>query len=317
MTGFGFCAVNHKDFRLEISVRSLNSRFLDSKFYSPHYYFSLEHEIQKILSQTCKRGYFIIHINRYPQKPDSLFSFKWNKTQAKKWKEIYKQLSKELNCKNDFNLNDLINREGVLNIIEKPQSLSLREKNLVKQTFKKSLELCLKERRREGSSLKKDIVLQLKQLHTLTQKIALLNKKQQSQLIKKKSQLIKSHSSSKALKAKKSDNHKELSLGEKSDIQEEIIRMAKKADTQEEIIRLGEKSDIHEEIIRMREHLNHFKKILNKAQDIGRKLDFYSQEILREINTMGSKSQNAELTLNVISAKSCLEKIKEQIQNVE
>ena len=281
MTGFGFCSVNHKDFMLEVSVRSLNSRFLDTKFYSPHYYFNLEHEIQKIISQTCKRGYFIIHINRFPQKPDPVFSFKWNKTQAKKWQELYKQLSKELKCKNDWSLNDLINREGVLNVIEKPQSLSLTEKNFVKQTFKKSLQICLKERQREGLSLKKDILLQLKKLQTLNQKVSRLNKKQQSRLLKKKSQVIESSSS-----------YTETSL--------EI-----------------EKSDIHEEVIRMQEHLNHFKKILAKPQDIGRKLDFYTQEILREINTMGSKSQTSELTLNVISAKSCLEKIKEQIQNVE
>ena len=281
MTGFGFSCVSRKDFMLEVSVKSLNSRFLDSKFYSPHYYFSLEHEIQKILSQTCKRGYFIIHINRFPQKPDPVFSFKWNKTQAKKWQELYRQLSKELNCKKDWSLNDLINREGVLNVVEKPQSLSLSEKTLVKQTFKKSLQHCLKERQREGLGLKKDILLQLKLLQKLNQKISVLNKKQQKRLLKKTSQVIDS-----------SGSYKENSLD-------------------------AEKSDIHEEVIRMQEHLSHFKKILDKPNDIGRRLDFYTQELLREINTMGSKSQTSELTLNVISAKSCLEKIKEQIQNVE
>ena len=279
MTGFGFCSVNHSDFMLEISIKSINSRFLDSKFYTAHYYLSLESELKKILFQKCKRGYFVVHINRFPQRPNPAVSFQWNKDQAKKWQKLYKQLSKELNCENDLNLSDLINREGVLNVIEKPQSLSLKEKNQVKQTFKKSLQLCLRERQREGLSLKKDILSQLKKMQALNQKISLLNKKQQAVLLKKKSQL-------------KNNSYKESHL--------EL-----------------EKSDIHEEIIRTQEHLNHFKRILNKAQDVGRKLDFYSQEILRELNTMGSKSQTSELTLNVVSAKSCLEKIKEQIQNVE
>ena len=124
-------------------------------------------------------------------------------------------------------------------------------------------------------------MLQLKQLQVLNRKISVLNKKQQKRLLKKRRDFIDDNGSFK-------ENTLEI-----------------------------EKSDIHEEVIRMEEHLSHFKKLLDKPHDIGRKLDFYTQEILREINTMGSKSQTADLTLNVISAKSCLEKIKEQIQNVE
>ena len=78
-----------------------------------------------------------------------------------------------------------------------------------------------------------------------------------------------------------------------------------------------EKFDIHEEIIRMEEHLKHFKRMALKPSDIGRKMDFYIQEILREMNTMGSKSNISDLTLTVVEGKFILEKIKEQVQNVE
>ena len=78
-----------------------------------------------------------------------------------------------------------------------------------------------------------------------------------------------------------------------------------------------EKFDIHEEIIRIKEHLKHFKKMTSDASTVGRKMDFYVQEILREINTIGSKSQLSDLTLKVVEGKFALEKIKEQIQNVE
>ena len=78
-----------------------------------------------------------------------------------------------------------------------------------------------------------------------------------------------------------------------------------------------EKTDIHEEIVRWGEHLKHLKKISRATEAVGRKMDFYVQEILRELNTIGSKSQIARLTFKVVEAKSFLEKIKEQIQNIE
>ena len=281
MTGFGFSSIMEKNFKAEISIKSVNSRFLDIKFYTPSYYMPLEPELKKIISNKCKRGYFVIRIDRFPQKPSPSISLEWDKTQAQKWKKLYTKLAKELSFKNDLSLNNLINREGVLNLIEKPKDLSLKEKQMVKKLFEKSLLSCLKERKREGMVLKKDILFQLKSLKSLLKKIELLNKRQQESFLKKKNKFI-----------KENNRRKELNL--------EL-----------------EKFDTHEEIVRVKEHLNHFQKILSKSIDIGRKLDFYVQEILREVNTIGSKSQLSELTLNVVSAKFALEKIKEQVQNVE
>ena len=281
MTGFGFSSLTEKDFKVEISIKSVNSRFLEIKFYTPLYYMPLEPELKKILSSKCKRGSFIVRIDRFPQKPVPSISLHWNKQQAFKWKKLYNQLAKELSFKNHFSLNDLINREGVLNLIEKPKDLSLKEKQSIKKLFDKSLQSCLKERKREGLVLKKDLLSQLKTLQSCLQKIEALNKKQHTSYLKKKDEFI-----------KKNNQRKELNL--------EL-----------------EKFDTHEEIIRVKEHLSHFKKMLSKSLDIGRKLDFYIQEILREVNTIGSKSNLSQLTLNVVSAKFALEKIKEQVQNVE
>ena len=280
MTGFGFSSLIGKDFKIEINIKSVNSRFLDIKFYTSPYYMPLEPDLKKIISHKCKRGFFVVRIDRFPQKPTPFISFQWDKQQAQKWKNLYNKLSKELNFKNDLNLNNLINREGVLNLIEKPKDLSLKEKQTVKKLFEKALLSCLKERKREGLVLKKDILFQLKSLKTLIKKIESLNKKQLENFLKKKNKII------------KENRRKELNL--------EL-----------------EKFDTHEEIIRVKEHLNHFQKILSQSIDIGRKLDFYVQEILREVNTIGSKSQLSEMTLNVVSAKFALEKIKEQVQNVE
>ena len=274
MTGFGFQSINTKDFKLEIGIKSVNSRFLDIKFYTPSYYMLLEAELKKIISNKCKRGYFVVRMDRFPQKPVPSISFQWNRQQAQKWKKLYNQLSKELKFKNDLQLNDLINREGVLNLIEKPKDLSVKERQTVKKLFCKSLQSCLRERQREGLVLKRDILSNLKMIQAFIKKIELLNKKQQVNYLQKKGKYIKQNNSK-----------KELNL--------EL-----------------EKFDTHEEIIRVKEHLSHFKKIINKPTDVGRKLDFYAQEILREMNTIGSKSHLSQLTLNVVSAKFSLEKNK-------
>ena len=281
MTGFGFHSITRDDFKLEVSIKSVNSRFLDIKFYTSPCYMPLEPELKKIISSKCKRGYFVARVDRFPQKPSPNISLQWDKQQAQKWKKLYSKLSKELNFKNDLSLKDLINREGVLNLIEKPKDLSLKERQTVKNLFCKSLQSCIKERKREGLALKKDILSQLNTIQTLIKKIDSLNTKQYTKYLKKKKAFIKSNAV-----------HKELNLEQ-------------------------EKFDTHEEIIRMKEHLIHFKKIVGKPSDIGRKLDFYIQEVLREMNTIGSKSQLSQMTLNVVSAKFALEKIKEQVQNVE
>lgn len=282
MTGFGFSSASAKDFKLEISIKSVNSRFLDIKFYTPSCYAPLEPELQKLISKKCQRGYFVVRIDRYPQKPFSSISLKWNKQQAQKWKRLYNSLSKEMNFKNSLSAEGLIHREGVVRLIEKPESLSSQEKQKVKASFQRALQSCLQERQREGSVLKKDILSNLNGIYSSLPKINNLNKKQKENYMKKKNSYIK----------KNNKNSKDS-----------LLEM--------------EKFDIHEELIRIKEHLKHFKKIALSPLSIGKKLDFYTQEILREMNTMGSKAQLPELTLKVVEGKFLLEKIKEQVQNIE
>lgn len=281
MTGFGSASVNAIDFKLEISVKSVNSRFLDTKFYTPSYYISLEAEMNKMISSQCQRGYFVVRIDRYPPKPLPSLSLNWDKEQSRKWKKIYEKASKELKLKNHLTISDLVQKEGVVQLIEKQKSLSPQEKKKVKDSFSRAFQSCLRERKREGMVLKKDILSNLGAIQSLCKKIKALNKKQKNINMKQKSNYLK-------------QNNKRL------DLALEV-----------------EKTDVHEEIIRTEEHLKHFKKMTMSQKAVGRKLDFYVQEILREMNTIGSKSHLSELTLKVVEGKFLLEKIKEQIQNVE
>lgn len=275
MTGFGSASVENKDFKIELNIKSVNSRFLEMKFYTPPYYLNLEPELQKKISQKCRRGSFVIHISRFPQKPLSRVFLKWNKAQAEKWKNLYQSLSKKLNLKNDLGIKEILHREGVLNLIEKPQNLSRSEKEIVKKTFDKGFSACLKQRKREGLRLKKDIALQMKSIQSLTKSIELLNKKQKQNFIKKRV----------------------------------VNRKGSPLET--------EKFDTHEEVVRVKEHLEEMKSIIKSDLHVGRKIDFYTQELLREVNTIGAKATLPKMTLKVVELKFCLEKIKEQIQNIE
>ncbi|RME17025.1 MAG: DUF1732 domain-containing protein, partial [Bdellovibrio sp.] len=80
---------------------------------------------------------------------------------------------------------------------------------------------------------------------------------------------------------------------------------------------LLERSDISEEITRLKEHIRHVQELLKQPERVGKKLDFYFQELLREVNTIGSKSQFVDLTVLVVEAKDIIEKLREQVQNVE
>ena len=274
MTGFGFSSTGNKEFKVFISVKSINSRFMDIKYYLPPFYSSLESEFQKILFGKSLRGQFFIRVNRVPQSPPSSFLLKNNKKQAKKWKNLCEDLSKDLKVKNNLNVTDFINQPGVVSVIETPSILSASEKKKVKISFQQALNSCLKERLREGSALKVDILNHIKAIHLHLKKIKKLVYEQQ----------------------KKNRTKKIKSNGELFEV---------------------EKSDINEEIVRVEEHLKYFKVISEGNQSVGKKMDFYVQELLREINTIGSKSQISSLTKSVVEIKFILEKIKEQVQNIE
>jgi len=110
-------------------------------------------------------------------------------------------------------------------------------------------------------------------------------------------------------------------MAEKSDITEEIVRFdvleIDESRLSQEIAIMAEKSDITEEIVRFESHISQFSEMLESDEAIGRKMDFLLQEMLREINTIGSKSSDIEMSRNVIEIKSELAKLREQIQNVE
>ena len=185
---------------------------------------------------------------------------------------------------------DIIRSNPEVLQLNKNDEVSPTEKQKLIAQLKSALTKCSKERLREGSSLLKVLNQHLSELSAEVQKMSALVKKYQSEIEKKFKTRI-------------------------SKLTDSVIDPSRLA---QEVTILIDKSDINEEITRLKEHISSLKALMNKKDiSIGKKLDFYTQELLREVNTIGSKSSKSELTNRVVNAKSIVERVREQVQNVE
>ena len=291
MTGFGSASAKGRDFCLEISLKSLNSRFLDVKYHTPPFYAPLEPELRRLIFQKGRRGCFIVRIDRFPSKPAPGLTLRWDRKQAEKWKSLYQKAARELKAPAAISIDKLMDKEGVMTVTEKPLPLSARERQLVLAAFQKALQGCLRERAREGAALRKDILSQAGALKSLMRQIRALSKKQNKRQSEKQSLRLSRPKRTEALEDSPPLQSREL-----------FDR---------------EKYDMNEEIVRVEEHLTRFQKIARGPLPAGKRLEFYAQELARELNTIASKSQMGELTLQAVEGKALVERIKEQAQNIE
>ena len=280
MTGYGSISFNSNNFSFDIELKTLNSKFFDSKIRLPSYLTNKEIEIANILKKKLFRGKVDLKINSKSNNSDSI---KFNK-------KVIRDYFKELNEISDFDSSQLL--KAVVNL---PNSIDKNERNFSELDLEKFF-LALDEvienvivfRSMEGDSIKIDLEN---------------NSNLISQLLKEVVTLSKKHSA----KLKDSLNKK---------INDLIVDLDKNR-LEQEVIYYLEKIDINEEIVRLQSHISYFNDILNNDSiEKGKKLGFICQEIGREINTIGSKANNSEIQSKVVEMKTSLEKIREQVLNI-
>tara|TARA_B100001175_G_scaffold315002_1_gene325564 strand:- start:1926 stop:2795 length:870 start_codon:yes stop_codon:yes gene_type:complete len=284
MTGFGNAALNSELGKISVDIRTLNSKNIDLNYNLNPIFKNVENEIRIILTQSLKRGKVDLKIN---------FKISENNFNSNLNHDVIKSYIKDLK---KITPGTLIDGAEFLKIaITLPNSIetnrpdinqSLRDaiKELVKNAIKELVDF----RTQEGDSLKKDL---LNNVDLIQKKLALLKKLAPERI--------------KLVKERIKKNLEELKI----DL--ELNRF------EQELIYHLEKLDINEELVRLKNHLNFFKKTVNDKQiEKGKKLIFISQEIGREINTIGSKSNHLLMQQTVVEMKNELEKIKEQLLNV-
>jgi uncharacterized protein (TIGR00255 family) len=293
MTGFGNFRTQNNEVSIEVSIRAVNGRFLETRFHLPRGYFPYESELKKKFSNLVIRGTVDVYIARKVKDTSSIGKVVINTKLAQEYVKAFKKLSSELRINDNVRLEQISKQPDVIQI-EENESLSINELSLLKKTFEAALKKFDVERVREGGALKKDLQKNLKDLQKHIQKVSKLREEANKMLLERFESKVKARLP------------KEVA-GQMMDPQ----RIS-----QEIVIQL-EKADINEEITRLVEHLKNFDKLVELPIVEGKKLDFYTQELLREVNTIGSKSQVAGITEAVVEAKTLIERIREQVQNIE
>ncbi|MDG1689837.1 MAG: YicC family protein [Flavobacteriales bacterium] len=285
MTGFGKSEVTIGHLHVNIEIRSLNSKFLDLTLKIPTVFKEIDSSLRSIIKNELNRGK--IEISIHYEKINSNSKIIINKEQLKNYYNQLKEISAELNNQNneDFmgyalKLPEVIQHQK--ETIDKQSNETLI--NAVKQACRDLNSFRVK----EGKSLQKEL---LNYVNSILDNLAKINPFEKERLPKVKQKLLRSV--------------EELNL--KSQIDEKRL--------EQELIYYAEKLDLTEEKVRLKEHCIHFMETLKEINS-GKKLGFITQEMGREINTLGSKAHHLSIQKIVVEMKDELEKIKEQVLNI-
>ena len=271
-----------------VEMKSVNSRYLDVNIRMPKSIISLEEEIRKMISNSLNRGKVDVFIN-IKNYNEGAGVPKVDINLAQGYLQCLKEIEEKLNIKNDISVMQIARFPEVITMIEEEDKIDEIWEEL-KPLISSSLDMMINMREVEGEKLKEDILIKINQIEELVSKVEEF-----------------ADSIPKVFKQKLEERLKDL-LG---NVEVDENRVAT------EVCILADKATVDEEIIRLKSHINQVRETLKLNEPIGRKLDFIVQEMNRETNTIGSKSSDIQMTNIVIDIKNILEKIREQVQNIE
>lgn len=288
MTGFGRAEVSDEKRKITIEIKAVNHRYLDVNMKMPKKLCIFESSIRTVLKEYVERGKVDIFIT-YEDFTDENFSVKYNREVAKAYVDFIDEIAKEFSLDNDLKATTLSRYPEVLSLEEQ----EVDETELfayVEKALRKALEMFVEARVKEGENLKNDIISKLdnmlENVSYIESRAPEIIKEYHEKLVNKVSEYL-------------SD----------SAIDESRILT--------EVTLFTDKVCIDEEIVRLKSHIQATKDALIEGGSLGRKLDFIAQEMNREANTILSKANDLKTSNQAIDLKTDIEKIREQIQNIE
>ena len=289
MTGFSRYENQNEDLTCKVEIRSVNNRFIDVNTRLPKSLAPLELPLKKMVKSKCARGSFDISI-AIEKNGDSEANLEVapNLPLATEYLNAFKNIQEGLGLKGEIDINTILSQRDVV----KPELKKVEDSSeeIVLQTVDKTLTDLVKMREEEGKNLEKDILNQISSIKALGKLIST----KQSITVQEFQDKLK-------------EKIQSLTTG----IEIDPARIA------QESALLADRCDVTEELVRLESHLDQFNKLVASHEPQGRKLEFLTQEINREVNTIGSKTIDLEVSKAVIEMKSCLEKIREQLANIE
>lgn len=289
MTGFGFGRSSTKQSEIEVTVRAVNGRYMEARFHSPRELLVFESELRTELQKVVQRGTIDVYIARKLKLHSIDMKIELNETLVTQYSAAVKKMAKMLKQTAQPKVELIARMPDVLRV-EAFDAVDDDEGQALRSAMKLACEACRTEREREGRALAGDLQRLTLELRSLVARVEKLRDEANIQIKER-------------LEAKMKARAAELTVEPQRLAQELIIYL--------------EKSDINEEVVRLREHLDNYEQVVAAPGLLGKKLEFYTQELLREINTIGSKSGNSALTQVVVEAKTVVERLREQVQNVE
>ena len=288
MTGFGRAEVITKERKITVELKSVNHRYLDLSIKMPRKLSFLESTVRNLLKKYIQRGKVDVFIS-YEDYTLSQGSLKYNRELAAEYLGYLKEMAQDFGLDYDMKVSALSRYPDVFTMEE--QSLDEEELwNWLEQPLMEACEKVVAAREREGEHLKNDLVLKLQ---GLDEKVT---------MVEQRSPLVVD-----AYKEKLEAKVHELL----ADTQFDDARIAA------EVVMFSDKICNDEETVRLHSHIAGMRKMLEESEGIGRKLDFMAQEMNREANTILSKSSDLVISDIAIDLKTEIEKIREQIQNIE
>jgi len=289
MTGFSRYENQSEDLTCKVEIRSVNNRFIDINTRLPKSLAPLELPLKKMVKTKCARGSFDISI-AIEKNGDSEAGLEVNPNLplATEYLKAFKEIQDGLGLKGEIDINTILSQRDVVKSELKKVEFSCED--IVMQSVDRALTDLIKMREDEGKNLEKDILNQISSIETLRKSIA-----------------AKQFITIQKFQEKLNEKIKILTSG----IEIDPARIA------QESALLADRCDVTEEIVRLKSHLEQFNILIASNDPQGRKLEFLTQEINREVNTTGSKTIDLEVSSAVIEMKSCLEKIREQLANIE
>lgn len=290
MTAFGRARKDTEERSVTAEIKSVNNRFLDVTVKLPRLFGYLEEKVKsRIAERGISRGKIEVNISIDVLSNDGVEVF-LDKAYTDSYIKALKKIASDYGLKDDISVSSVALNPSIFSV-KKAGEDTEKEWKTVQPVLDEAIDMFLSERLREGNNMKNDIMEKKKNVMSLAEQIAPLSKADVESQLEKLKVRIKELVGS------------EVPLDESRLITECAI--------------MADRLAIDEELVRLSSHFSSFDEIVNSDGPVGRKLDFLLQEINRETNTIGSKVNDASIAKIVVEMKSELEKIREQIQNIE
>ncbi|WP_182102845.1 YicC/YloC family endoribonuclease [Niallia taxi] len=287
MTGYGAGSRKGNGISISAEMKTVNHRFCEQIVRMPKQYLTLEDAVKKLISQYIHRGRAEVFITVDGEKAK-------NQKMVVDWQLLdeYYRVLEEMRArfiiKEPVSVSELLQNKDCFQLLDDPVNVEEMESMLLGAVKEAAIQLAAM-REAEGRELKTNILALLQSVHQVTDKL-------------------------KRLAPKVAESYRERL---KAKLDSYTSGLVDESRLLTEVAIFAEKADINEELVRLYSHIHQFASIIEESEPVGRRLDFLLQEMNREVNTIGSKGNAADIASAVVDLKSSLEKMKEQVQNIE